>query len=46
MILKGDLVGDKQAARATIDLYEDDNANMLDRIVYTTIFFKVIINLL
>ena len=29
MILKGDLVGDKQAARATIDLYEDDNANML-----------------
>jgi len=29
MIIKGDLVGDKQAARATIDLYADDNANML-----------------
>jgi hypothetical protein len=29
MVIKGDTVGDKQAAGATIDLYRDDNANML-----------------
>ena len=29
MVIKGDTVGDKQAAGATIDLYKDDNANML-----------------
>ena len=29
MVFKDDKVGDKQAAKATIDLYKDDNANMM-----------------